>query len=514
MTHTGPLPHPGPDSPPLRDQPVSPAAHESRSMTHDPFFDPFAVTDPAAQIERLHRMRDATHYLVAFWGETLYAQEREHTGRLTAPPSITALPPGQQIWALTDAEAARIADAHLYALDEAATTAAVTLGTDMLAHAHAAATADTSTAPAGAAAPSSRAWAWAVEPPVEAGLLRWAGEVGHDRKGVPLIACHWGPAPEGTWLYWWGDQRIAIPSTSAYSARHYEGLLERLGPLGFSRIATILVPHPDAVPPAALPDVPPADDLDPDLLALTATVLASWALLTTPGAAHLHTHEPDQSDTARNLPNRLQPRPATLATGPIDEQAIQHLSTHPPALVRKRTPTPQEQAAWKQADEDHSARKQAANDQAAKERTRAMLSALDALANQAQHTMKILDDGAASDAPLSGLAEALESLTATIDLLVPTVSAVNDRAAHLHRELIDQGGEEAAKHVDSGLVSLGIGRDSLEAVHHLLALGRRELVLAIGCEDKGRTSHPGPVTLATEALDTARTERLNGEGRS
>ncbi|MFC4054087.1 hypothetical protein ACFOY4_30715 [Actinomadura syzygii] len=464
-------------------------------------------------------MRDAAHHYVQFWGDMLYAQEQGHTGRLTAPPHITALPADQQTQALVVDEAARLADAHLYALDEAATTAALTLGTDMLTHAHAHAAADTSTAPTDRAAPSSRAWAWAAKPPVQAGLLRWASEVGYDRKGVPLIACHWGPAPDGTWLYWWCDQRIAIPSTSASSARHHEGLLRRLGPLGFSKIATILAPHPDAVPPVALPDVAPADDLDPELLALTATVLASWALLTAPGAAHLFTREPDESETGcgpdqsktvRTPLNKLKPRPATLATGPIDTHLIQHLSTTPPAaLVRKRTPSPQEQAAWKQTDEDHSAK-----DQAAKERTRAMLSALDALANQAQHTMKILADGAASDAPLSGLAEALESLTDTIDLLLPTVSAVNNRAAHLHRELIDQGGEEAAKHVDSGLVSLGIGRDSLEAVHHLLALGRRELVLALDCEDKERTPHPGPVTLATEALDTAWTERLNGEGRS
>ncbi|MFC4049046.1 hypothetical protein ACFOY4_05060 [Actinomadura syzygii] len=474
---------------------------------HDPFrFDPFAVAEPNGQIDRLHRMRDATHYLVAFWGDMLYSQEQQHTGRLTAPPSITALPPDQQPWALIEAEATRIADAHLYALDAAATTAALALGTDMLAHAHAA-------APVDGTAPSSRAWAWAAEPPAASGLLRWGSEVGHDRKGVPLIACHWGPTPEGTWLYWWCDQRIAIPSTSASSARHHKELLRRLGPLGLSKIATILVPHPDAVPPAALPDVPPADDLDPELLALTATVLASWALLTTPRAARLHTHQPDESETARD-PRKLQPRPATLATGPIDTHLVQHLSTNPPALVRKRTPSPQEQAAWEQAAKDHAARKQAAKDQAAKERTRAMLSALDALANQAQHTMKTLDDGAASDAPLSGLAEALESLTDTIDLLLPTMSTVNTRAAHLHRELIDQGSEEAAKHLDSGLVSLGIGRDSLEAVHHLLAMGRRELVLAMGCEDEGRTPHPGPVTLATEALDTAWTERLNGEGRS
>ncbi|TDD31210.1 hypothetical protein E1287_27215 [Actinomadura sp. KC06] len=297
-------------------------------MTVDPLdVDPFASADPAARIDHLYRLRRVTHRCIVRHGESLWSHEQRYCGRLTAPASIENLPVSRQPAAMAEDEAARLTDAHLYGLDEAATAAAVTCGASMVDYA------------ADLAPGVRRGWTYVEGPPAEAGLLRWADGVGYDSVGVPLTACHWGPAPEGIWLYWWADHRTVARHNMAqagWTRRQAQQALLDMGPLTFGGIGTTLAPCPDADPathPAAdefadppAHDAPSSQDLA-ELFALTATVMASWALLTTPGAAHLITHEPDPGEAVRDHRAGLTPRPATLATAPINTRPLQHLYT-------------------------------------------------------------------------------------------------------------------------------------------------------------------------------------------
>lgn len=282
--------------------------------------DPFASSSTATRIDHLFQLRRATHGFLVRHAATLWTQEQRLSGRCTmAPPHTAALPAQQQPHALAADEAARLKRAHLYGLDEAATTAAVALGADMVDYT------TTETDPDG-----HRAWTPVAAPPTELGLLRWASGIGYNSLGVPLIACHWGPLPQGTWLAWWPDNRFAVANDIALLGvtRHQAQLvLREFGPLACPDLATILTPRPDAQPDTA-PDKTPGsapatglpDELQADrhLLALISTVLASWALLATPGAAHLITRHPTAVQAANDRRAGLKPRAATLATGPID----------------------------------------------------------------------------------------------------------------------------------------------------------------------------------------------------
>ncbi|WP_165975973.1 hypothetical protein, partial [Actinomadura rubrisoli] len=175
----------------------------------------------------------------------------------------------------------------------------------------------------------------AADPPTKAGILRWASGIGHDAVGVPLIACHWGLLPQGTWVVWWADNRIAVRNEIAqhgmplHQARH---VLQEIGPLADTAIAATITPcqhtDPTAGPTADRPDREPPTSPDlAQMLALTATVMASWTLLTTPGTTHLIKHQPTADQATRDLHAGLSPRPATLATEPIDTHLIQRLGS-------------------------------------------------------------------------------------------------------------------------------------------------------------------------------------------
>ncbi|MFI0409058.1 hypothetical protein [Actinomadura sp. 3N508] len=279
--------------------------------------DPFASTDPTARIRHLYRLRRATHHFIVRYGEAHWAGEQEFSGWLTAPPTITALPASRRPKALATDEAARISDAHLYGLDEAATTTAVTLGARMVEFTS-----------SGAGSDVHRAWSPVAAPPATSGLLRWASGIGYDNLGVPLIAAHWGPTLEGTWLTFWADNCVVARNEmtqQGWTRSEARLVLQEFGPLATTGMATVLIPCPDAEPPTQPPAVPCAESppalIDP-LLALTATVVASWALLTTPGVARLITRDP-KDEAIRDRRAGLTPRPATLATEPIDPQISQ-----------------------------------------------------------------------------------------------------------------------------------------------------------------------------------------------
>lgn len=277
--------------------------------------DPFASPSARTRIDYLFHLRRATHRVLVRHAARLWTDEQRRSGRCTmAPPRIAALPAQQQPRALAADEAARFKRAHLYGLDEAATTAAVALGADMV---------DFTTTETG----GHRAWTPVADPPAPTGLLLWASGIGYNSLGVPLIACHWGTLPQGTWLAWWPDNRVAVANDIALLGvtRHQAQLvLREFGPLACPDLATILTPRPDAQPDAQ-PDIGLPDELQADrhLLALTSTVLASWALLATPGAAHLITRQPTAAQAANDRRAGLKPRAATLATGPIDTTIIE-----------------------------------------------------------------------------------------------------------------------------------------------------------------------------------------------
>ncbi|MFI0412387.1 hypothetical protein [Actinomadura sp. 3N508] len=279
--------------------------------------DPFAADDPNARIGHLYRLRRAAHRFIVRYAEALWAVEQEFSGRFTAPPTVTALPARQRPKALVADEAARVCDAHLYGLDEAATATAVALGARMV---------EFNSSDAGPDV--QRAWSPVAAPPAASGLLRWASGIGYDSLGVPLIAVLWGPLSDGTWLAFWADNRVAVRNDMAQDGRTRSQarlVLQEFGPLATTGIATTHIPRPDAEPPTRPPAVPCAESppapIDP-LLALTSTVVSSWALLTTPGAARLATRAP-KDDAARDRRAGLTPRPATLATRPIDTHIAQ-----------------------------------------------------------------------------------------------------------------------------------------------------------------------------------------------
>lgn len=285
--------------------------------------DPFACPDPAARIAHLFHLRRATHRFLVRHAATLWTRVQQSGGQLTiAPPSISALPTRRQPKALAADEAARIQSAHLFGLDEAATAAAVTLGASMVNYT------TTGVDPA-----VHRAWTPVATPPSRTGLLRWADGIGYNSLGVPLIACHWGPSPHGIWLAWWADHRIAARndiSQLGVTRQKAQLVLQEFGPLGYPEIATTITPRPNADPYHA-PDKPLdsgalADHQDnAHLLALASTVLASWALLTTPGAANLIERHPTAAQAARDRRAGLDPGPAILATEPIDTAIIERL---------------------------------------------------------------------------------------------------------------------------------------------------------------------------------------------
>lgn len=285
--------------------------------------DPFAFPSRTARIEYLFHLRRATHRFLVRHATTLWTRVQQSGGQLdVVPPTVAALPARQQPKALAADEAARFTHAHLYGLDEAATTAAVTLGAAMVDY-----------TPNGVAPGTHRAWTPVATPPARTGLLRWASGIGYDSVGIPLIACHWGPIPQGTWLAWWPDHRLTVCNDITQfgiTRQKAKLLLQEFGPLGYPEVATTITLQPDANPdtaPNAHPDTNTPAELQEDayLLALTSTVLASWALLTTPGAAHLIKRHPTAAQAARDRRAGLQPRPATLATRPIDTGIIERL---------------------------------------------------------------------------------------------------------------------------------------------------------------------------------------------
>lgn len=279
--------------------------------------DLFRTGNADLQIEGLYRIRRSAHEAITVFGKAVYGANLEATGGLTAPPAIHELPAAQQPEALAEDEAARVADAHLYALDEEATAAAVQLGAEL---------------PGFEPGPferlaSRRFLAEAFDPPAPSGLLRWASGVGYTCVGTPVIACHWGPSPGGTWVAWWADNRAATRAdvhSGVINEHQAKEHLRMVGPLMFTELGVLLQF-------AAVPlSEPPAGPLPSQVeiaqhIALTATLAASWALLRVPEAARVITRAPTANQAAQDRRRGLTPCPATLASAPIDLGPVRRL---------------------------------------------------------------------------------------------------------------------------------------------------------------------------------------------
>ncbi|MEU8309799.1 hypothetical protein AB0C84_40135 [Actinomadura sp. NPDC048955] len=283
--------------------------------------DPFAVPDPAKRVRALFGLRHATHRCLVKYGEALFAGEQNLCGSLNAPPCILRLPADCQPRALAVDEAARFAAATLYGFDEEVTAAAVTLGSRMVDH-----------TPANTTPDAYRALTPRAEPPAEVGVLRWADGVGYNPAGVPLIACHWGRIPEGIWLAWWADNRVAVRNDvvlDGWERHQARTALQEFGPLASTRIATTLrlgTPADASTEQRVVPpDEPPLPHDIAQLFGLTATVLASWALLTS-GATRLIEGQPTQLEAALDINAGLPRTSASLAIGPVDQQILERLA--------------------------------------------------------------------------------------------------------------------------------------------------------------------------------------------
>ncbi|WP_395111344.1 hypothetical protein [Actinomadura sp. SCN-SB] len=267
----------------------------------------FACGNADLQVEALYRERRSVYRAIAGFGEGYWSDCQRLYGRLSTPPAIAALPASRRPAALAADEAARVAGAHLYGLDEAATRAAVTLSDDIARHGP----------PLAEAGTSRLAPLVMVTPPTLSGFLRFASGVGYTSFGVPLMAFHWGPLPEGTWLAWWADNRVAAQIDARNQGRtqeEVEAFLRVMGPLTFGESATTLYTGPEV-------ELPEADLPSPQAIArgraLYYIAVAAWVLLTDPGAARLITRQPTPAQAAQDRRAGLKPRPATLATKPI-----------------------------------------------------------------------------------------------------------------------------------------------------------------------------------------------------
>jgi hypothetical protein len=282
--------------------------------------DLFRSNKPDLRIEGLYRMRRSASNIVTSIGESVWTANQRATGAVNAPPHISSLPAEQQPKALVADEAARLAGAPLYGLDEAAATAAVTFGAQIPA-----------LAPGQAEQPPpGRIYAEVVDPPTSSGLLRWSSSVGYCSDGTPVIACHWGATAEGRWLSWWADARATVDAEERrgrFDGDQAQMYLRTIGPLAFTTLSLFLHVGPDA----ALPDQPSGPASCPTepahIVALLATVVASWALLTAPDAAHLITRGPTTAQAEKDREWGLEPRPATLVTEPINSLVL-HRSLH------------------------------------------------------------------------------------------------------------------------------------------------------------------------------------------
>jgi hypothetical protein len=252
----------------------------------------------------LYRLRRCVHGFVSRYARFLWAADADG---LHVPPALARLPAHERPAALARDEARRLAQARLYALDTEATDLAVRLGAAIRTGGHPAAVR--------AAGHPNVVASMGIAPPAPCGFVRWAPGVGDAPDGgAPIIACHWGPVPEGTWLAWWADNHIAAQT---YPPPLRQPYLTFAGPLCYEQTMLLGPAHDPGAPPpgAAGPRAagPPAGTGDD--IARMYTLLGSWVLLAVPGLATLTRREPSSADITADRRAGIAPSPVTCCTG-------------------------------------------------------------------------------------------------------------------------------------------------------------------------------------------------------
>ncbi|TDB91009.1 hypothetical protein E1264_03145 [Actinomadura sp. KC216] len=277
----------------------------------------------------LLRLRRGAHEFLRRYAAT--AWEHKHEGErwdLVLPPEVAKLPERKRYRAHARQEAQRLKDAALYDLDPDTTRRAIQVGAAIREHRH-----NDVTALAGR---SDVIDTMDIQPPSLAGFLRWRDPSGisYNARGVPIVACHWGPAADqGIWIVWWADSRAVIKSygheikgTWAESVVNVGTALPFFGPLWYSE-QQLIWPYSVSAPKSTARGTPirptaPAGDtaaepvpVDDDFVALLYTTLATWSLLADPPTGiHLQQHPPSEAEQTADRNVGLATPPITIAT--------------------------------------------------------------------------------------------------------------------------------------------------------------------------------------------------------
>jgi hypothetical protein len=258
------------------------------------------VSDELMDPAELYRLRRSVYVFLSRYARFLWAADGEG---LHVPPALAPLPAHQRSAALAPDEAQRLAESHLYLLDAEATDLAVRLGAAIRTSGH-------PTAVYAAGHPNVVA-SMGITPPAPCGFLRWASGVGYQPEGgAPIIACHWGTVPEGTWLAWWADNHITAQSCPAHLRQQY---LAFAGPLCYEQTMLLGPARDPCAPSPGAVDSRAAETGDDT--ARVYTLLGAWVLLAVPGLAALTRHEPSSAEITADRRAGIAPSPVTYCTG-------------------------------------------------------------------------------------------------------------------------------------------------------------------------------------------------------
>jgi hypothetical protein len=173
-----------------------------------------------------------------------------------------------------------------------------------------------------------------IQPPSLSGMLLWRDRHGvASLDGMPIMACHWGPLVKrrGVWIVWWCETAVVLALWKAqatprtpWSSMVSATVLARMGPLYYA-CQNILSPRGEHTERELdlrtgsgdgenSQDPGGIDPVDPVEVALLHTTIATWELLSAPGAATLTSHPPTPGQIQADRAARLRPRPVIVAS--------------------------------------------------------------------------------------------------------------------------------------------------------------------------------------------------------
>ena len=260
-------------------------------------------------LEELWRLRRSAHRFMSKHAAIWWRGFSEGGVDVVVPPELAKLPPRQRFSAMAKAEQRRIVRSRLFQLDEAACDAAATLGAKIRTAGHANAVAR--------AGHPNVVESFGITTPAPYGFLRWASPIGYGTTwGAPVRVCHWGPHDDETSIIMWGDSDAVADAMIAMQPDLQpisEMLLDFTGPI-YPETSIPLGPSQPAPAPNLAPADIAAEQVDEDI-AMIYTIVATWLLLTRPGAATLTSHEPTPAQAAADRRAGLHHSEITHAAG-------------------------------------------------------------------------------------------------------------------------------------------------------------------------------------------------------